>query len=577
MHLPADLKLTTAQISLTGLKSRNEDCLSFFMPVGNLLITKGACALIADGVSTAEAGAEAAEYAVREFINDYFDTPDIWTVKKSAQKVLTAINRTLYGRSHSYSEHRGHICTLSVLVLKSRTAHIFHIGDSRVYLIRRGKLELLTQDHLVPLSASNSCLSRAMGMDTHLDIDYRAVPMEEGDLFLLSTDGIHDFIEGHQLVDTCLHSASLDQACQSLTEQALANGSGDNLSCQLVKVDHLGSESLDDLTQKLTRLPFPPALQPGLKLDGYRVLEQLYASNRSQLYRVEDEHNGQQLVMKTPSPNFDDDPAYIERFIMEEWVGSRIQSPHVVKVVNSNRPKSFLYYLMEQVPGVSLERWMTEHPNPRPSEAIHLVRQIAEGLKAFHQRETLHQDLKPGNIMVGPEQQVKIVDFGSVYVAGIDEIFVPLERDKILGTVHYTDPVLRLGQHSGIKSDLFSLASITYELFTGRLPYGNHLEHCDSPQQLLRLRYVPCYRFNPILPVWFDRTLEKALAPDPEQRYPSLDAFLEDLTYPNPAFVNEREEEQKSSQPVLLWQVLSAVWLISLVFVLLVFWLNSGH
>ena len=87
MHLNSEIRLSTAQQSITGRKARNEDCLGFFMPVGNLLTTKGACGMIADGVSTAEAGAEAAEYCVREFINDYFDTPDIWTVKKSAQKV----------------------------------------------------------------------------------------------------------------------------------------------------------------------------------------------------------------------------------------------------------------------------------------------------------------------------------------------------------------------------------------------------------------------------------------------------------------------------------------------------------
>ena len=78
------------------------------------------------------------QYCVSEFINDYFDTPDIWTAKKSAQKVLTAINRALYSRSHEYlSTTRGYVCTLSVVVIKSRTAHLFHIGDSRIYLLRR--------------------------------------------------------------------------------------------------------------------------------------------------------------------------------------------------------------------------------------------------------------------------------------------------------------------------------------------------------------------------------------------------------------------------------------------------------
>ncbi|GGO76534.1 protein kinase [Marinobacterium nitratireducens] len=574
MHLDGDIHLSTAQVSEAGLKARNEDCLGFFMPVGNLLTTKGACALIADGVSTAEAGAEAAEYSVREFLADYFDSPDIWTVKKSAQKVLTAINRQLYARSHEYlSTSRGHLCTLSVLILKSRTAHLFHIGDSRIYRLRAGSLECLTEDHLTRLNESSSCLSRALGMDTHLEIDYRTLPVETGDLFLLSTDGIHDFI-AHDRLRQLAGQANAEQACRDLVNEALQNGSHDNLSCQLVRVDRLSDETLDDLTDKLTALPFPPELMPGLKIDGYEVIAELYASSRSQLYEVKDLDSGRPLVMKTPSVNYCDDPAYIERFVMEEWVGSRIDSPHVVRVETPNRPKTFLYYLMEKVDGVTLDTWIAEHPDPQPREAIEIVRQIAEGLKAFHSRETLHQDLKPGNILITPEAQVKIVDFGSVHVAGIDEIFVPLERDRILGTVHYSDPLLRLGHCTGIRGDIFSMASICYEIFTGHLPYGDALERCQRPRDLRRLSYIPANRFNPILPVWFDRALEKALSPELESRYDSLESFLNDLTHPNPELLTARDEPIPHRGMLVFWQLMSLVWFVSALVLMLLFWLG---
>ncbi|MBY4676357.1 bifunctional protein-serine/threonine kinase/phosphatase [Marinobacterium arenosum] len=575
MHLASDLRLSAAEQSVRGRKARNEDCLGFYQPDGNLLTTKGACAVIADGVSTAEAGAEAAQYAVQEFINDYFDTPDIWTVKTSAQKVLTAINRLLYARSHEYlSTSRGHVCTLSVLVIKSRTAHLFHIGDSRIYLIRNNNLELLTDDHITQLSESNSCLSRAMGMDTHLEIDYRRVDIEEGDLFLLTTDGVHDYLEPSQLKQLALADDDLQAACQRLTDAAYRAGSGDNLSCQLVRVDQLTDHSLEEVTDRLTELPFPPELEPGLKIDGYLIEQELYASNRSQLYRVRDLADDSVWVMKTPSHNFSDDAAYIERFIMEEWVGSRIDSPHVVKVHSSNRAKTFLYYLMEEVEGVTLEQWIAENPHPKPAQAIELVKQIATGLKAFHQRETLHQDLKPSNIIITPDNRAKIVDFGSVYVAGINEIFVPLTRDRILGTMNYSDPVFRLGQNTGIKGDLFSLAAITYEIFTQHLPYGDGLENCEKPQQLSRLNYIPADRHNPIIPIWFDRALAKALAIDPTKRYDSLDHFMQDLTEPNPDFLTPREAEQKNPNALLFWQLMSLVWFMIALFTLIAFWLK---
>ncbi|WP_432472927.1 protein kinase domain-containing protein [Amphritea sp. HPY] len=572
MHINGEIKLSTGQYSETGRKQRNEDCLSFFMPVGNLLTTKGAVSLIADGVSTAEAGGEAAELCVREFINDYFDTPDIWTVKKSAQRVLTAINRNLYGKSHEFlSAERGYICTLSVLIIKSHTAHLFHIGDSRIYRLRNNQLELLTTDHITPLSESNSCLSRAMGMDTRLEIDYRGVSVEPGDLFLLSTDGVHDYLKPERKIEIINQAPDLHQACIDLTEAAHAAGSPDNLSCQLVRIESLPDESLNELTDKLTELPFPPELNRGMKIDGYEVLRELYASTRSQLYLVRDMSGGEELVMKTPSRNFDDDPAYIERFIMEEWVGSRIKSPYVVEVITPNRPKNFLYYLMEKVEGDTLEAWIEDNMAPTPADAIKVIRQVAHGLEAFHQKETLHQDLKPSNIMISDDMTAKIVDFGSVFVAGVNEIFVPLQRDRILGTVNYSDPVFRLGENTGIQGDIFSLASITYEIFTKHLPYGIALEKCEKPQQLKRLSYVPSDRYNEILPLWFDRALEKGLAIDTEKRYQSLQDFMQDLTHPNPDFLAPREEKITTKSTMIFWQILFLIWFVSTIALVILF------
>ena len=571
-HLSNNVQLSSAHFSIGGRKGQNEDSVGYHLPVDNLQVTKGACGVIADGVSSAEAGAQAAEYCVTEFIKDYFDTPDIWTVKKSAQKVLSALNRTLYSRSNEYLDSRGWICTFSAIVIKSHTAHLFHIGDSRIYRIRGDRMECLTQDHIAPLSKSNSCLSRAMGMDVHLDLDYRALAIEEQDIYLLTTDGVHDSLDPQTMQRLVQQNKDLSSCCKQLIESAYEAGSNDNISCQLIRVDHLLRDNINDVADKLTKLPFPPPLDVGMKLDGFLVEEEIYASSRSQLYKVKDIETGQTWIMKTPSPNYDDDPAFIERFIMEEWVGSRIDSAHVVKVGKSPRTKSFLYYLMQPIDGISLDQWIVQNPYPKPYIAIEIVRQIAEGLRAFHKRETLHQDLKPGNIIIDDTGHVTLVDFGSVFVAGIDEIFMAIERDKVLGTLDYSDPLIRLGQNTGIQGDLYSLASITYEIFTQHLPYGDALEHCRSPAHLSKLHYIPAHRFNAIVPLWFDRALMKGLAVDLEQRYHSLDDFLQDLTQPNPAFLAPIAES-KQSRTLLFWQLMSLTWFVVAMFLIAALWL----
>ena len=146
---------------------------------------------------------------------------------------------------------------------------------------------------------------------------------------------------------------------------------------------------------KLNDLPFPPFLSPSMMIDGYRIISELHASNRSQVYLVEDVNTHTKYVMKTPSLNYDDDVAYKERFVMEPWIGGRLSSDHVVKVIESDRTQTFLYYLCEYVPGITLLQWIQENEQPSIETVLKIVRQIVKGVRALHRKETLHQDIKP--------------------------------------------------------------------------------------------------------------------------------------------------------------------------------------
>ncbi|WP_156491501.1 PP2C family serine/threonine-protein phosphatase, partial [Oleiphilus sp. HI0123] len=286
MHLESGLRTSAGQISVKGLKHQNEDSVGIYVPKEPLLTVKGMVAIVADGVSSAEAGKEASETCVKNFISDFFSTPDSWTVKNSAQKVLTALNRWLYGQGVGYlqAEH-GYISTMSTLVIKSRVAHIFHIGDSRVYRLRGNNFEQLTHDHSARVSKDSTYLTRAMGMDLMLDVDYYSEDVESGDIFFLSTDGIHDFINDKRIKEVIAKAVDCKSdeftgLCESLVDIALENGSDDNLSCQIVRVDALPCPNAEDAYVKLSDLPFPPELSPGMSIDGYHVIKELHASNR---------------------------------------------------------------------------------------------------------------------------------------------------------------------------------------------------------------------------------------------------------------------------------------------------------
>jgi serine/threonine protein phosphatase PrpC len=568
------LQLNYSSICEAGIKPANEDAVAQHIPDDPHLLTyKGACFALADGVSTAEAGQQASSRAVNRFCREYSQTPDSWSVAYSAQQLLATINNELYELSHQFvHEQKGYLTTFTALVLKSQTAHFFHIGDSRLYHWRDGVLVQLSQDHTTVLSGQRQFLGRALGMDAHVELHQGSISIKTGDRFLLCSDGLSDFISPDALQQAVSAAVDVEQSAQQLKQQALAQGSDDNISLILLEITALPEQSLDDLNQHLTALPFPPALSPGMKLDGYKVLQELFASSRSHLYLVEDEDSGAKLVLKCPSLNYDDDALYIDRFIREEWIGLRIESDYVVKVVRQSRPRTFLYYVMEYLPGQSLEQWFERQPKPlKPALAIKLVKQIAEGLKAFHRMGAIHQDLKPGNIIYLDDGRLKIVDFGSVFVAGLAEIYSPLQHDAALGTAAYSDPHYLLGHNSGVQGDIYALATIAYELFSGgHLPYGNAVEECRTAADYDKLRYRSASQFNPVIPTWFDRALQKGVSLDLSQRYQSINQLLTDLQQPNPAFLHEEVKQQHKTNPLLFWQLLSGFWFITL---LLVVWL----
>lgn len=562
----ARLKVTVGQYSDKGVKAENQDSIGFSVPDNlALLETKGVACALADGISSSAAGKQASQACITGFISDYFSTPDSWSVKQSGGKVLTAINTWLHGQSNQYKDaSRGLASTFSAIVLKSTTAHLFHVGDSRIYLYRDGELEQLTTDHRIRIDDNKEYLGRAFGVDYCLDIDYKSITAEEGDRYLLTTDGIHDVLSHKQLRSLMgTLEDDLDVLAEKICQQAFEHDSPDNLSCQIMRVDQLPSQDANEVYAQLTALPFPPELYEGVILDGYRVTRELHASSTSQLYLAVDTETNEKVVLKTPSVNFEDDPAYLERFQLEEWIGRRVVSPHVVQTVEQKRPRRFLYYVLEYVNGKTLEQMLDDSGTLDLKTVRELVPQIAAGLRAFHRLDMLHQDLKPGNIMITHDGVLKIIDFGSTKIAGIADISTPIERRELLGTKHYTAPEYLLGKSGTPQSDQFALGCIVYQMLTGNLPYGEKLASVTDQRGINRLSYRPISELVSDIPHWVDKAIRKAVQISPESRYEAMSEFESDLVKPNPDYLREEQVPLLQRNPVGFWRSLSILLIIS--------------
>jgi protein phosphatase len=566
--------------SAAGAKPRNEDAFAAFLPSGHLRDQKGAVAVIADGVSCSENAQQASQTSVTTFIQDYLSTPETWDVRTSASRVLGALNSWLHAQGHaSASRQDGFVTTFSGFVLKSTTAHLMHCGDSRIWRLRGGQLTQLSTDHCLRQQDGGGMLTRALGLDYDLKIDYQQRSLRVDDTLMLTTDGVHEVLRQTHLRELLAPLAdeaqsfsgegrhgALERLAKQIVDTALEAGGSDNASCLIVRVLQLPVDDIEETHRRLTARVIPPVLEVGQKLDDYTVLQVLHSGSRSHLYLVSHPRFRQKFVLKAPSLNFSEDPQYLEGFAREQWVGRRIDHPGIMKIHEPLTDSRFLYHCCEYIEGQTLRQWMQAHPQPPIEQVREFTKQIAAALRAMQRLGMLHRDLKPDNVMLTPQGVLKLIDFGTVQVKGLGDVHHRLREEVPVGTADYLAPEYLMGEHGEHRSDIFSLGVMTYEMLAGALPYKSLPTNIDSIRSYERWRYQSVTAFRADLPLWIDVCLRKACAPRPSQRYESLSEFLRDLDVPNTALVAEHVDRPVLERnPLRFWQGVSLVLLLLLV------------
>lgn len=562
-----------------GVKERNEDAFAAALPASQLRYSKGAIASIADGVSCSDNARLASQTSVATFIQDYLSTPESWDVKTSASRVLAALNSWLYYQGQTaLTRQNGFVTTFTSVILRSTTAHVLHCGDSRVYRYRDKMLLQLTTDHCLAQGGGELTLTRALGMDTELKVDYQQRSLRVGDLLLFTTDGVHGSLKHAELTEMLNAlaeqpvtgseggNAQLEQTARQLIDKALHAGSNDNLSCLLVRVLELPVEDINEAHSKLTQLAIPPVLATGNKLDGYTITKVLHSGSRSHLYLATHPRYRQKFVLKAPSPNFAEDPQYLEGFMREQWVGRRIDHTGIMKIHEPVPDSKFLYHICEYIEGSTLRQWMYDNPQPDLQKVRDLAKQIAASLRVLQRLGMLHRDLKPDNVMLTLSGEVKLIDFGTVQVSGLQDIQSPLREDTPVGTADYMAPEYLLGERGEFRSDIFSFGVILYEMLTGALPYKAPPTDTSRIKDYARWQYRSAADVRKDLPQWLDLALRKACAPRPSQRYAVMSEFLHDLEVPNQQLLAaEQHKPLIEKHPVRFWQVVSALLLLLLI------------
>ena len=527
--------------SQAGRKPHNED-FAALVPGQGRDRDRGAIAAVADGVSTGGLGREAAQTTVSTLVGDYFATPDTWDTTVALDRILSAHNGWLAAMNRRRQPAVG-LTTLTAMVLRGQSYTLAHVGDTRAYLLRGGRLQLLTTDHVMQQRDMAHQLTRALGLDDHVVVDYSQGELHSGDLFALLSDGVHGSLPERELRQLLRQEGVAAQALSdALVQAALRRGSSDNLTALVVRVQGALEATLLDEARRAQSLPVLPLLKVGDVVDGLTVTALVADSGIHRIYQVREagrDATTQRLyALKTLLPSRAHDPEERATLAHEAWVARRMQSgqaaTHLARLNDWPPPgaegdASAFYLLYDWHAGTTLGQRLRHRQPLSVPQAVAVTVQAARVLGWLHRQGVVHRDIKPDNLHLGDDGVLRVLDLG-VALSGREP---EATRQLHAGTPSYMNPEQWPGyEKSGdtegclpdAGSDLFALGVTLYQLLShGRLPYGEVV-----PYQLGRYHRDPVApsRHNPGVPIWLDQIALKAVARQRAQRFETAEELL---------------------------------------------------
>jgi serine/threonine protein phosphatase PrpC len=514
------VKASAGFASETGPRERNEDFGGVVFGSELPQPRRDVVAAIADGIGGAKGGRIAAETAVRGFLDGFCDLPETMEVRRASARVLNSLNRWIYSEGHRNAESAGMGCTFTALVLRGRIAHLVHVGDTRAYRLRGERLACLTTDHVreAPGGGRSNILTRALGVETEVRLDYAAHPVALHDRYLLCTDGVHGYLTPETIADILRERSGSEDSARALVKAALDTGSTDNCTALVLDVVDLPTAGSADIGAEIMELPLIPVPIDGETVDGF-VLKVLMSDGRyTRLFGALDEVEGGEVALKFPKPQVAADATYRAAFARESWVGARVHSPYVGRtIVLPPGRQTCLYTVMPLYQGELLETRLARRPGIGLEEGRNIAIKLARGAAALHRAGIIHRDIKPDNVILEREGSLKLIDLGVVRVPGLEDF----PADDIPGTPAYMAPEMFGGEPGNEATDIYALGVTMFRAFTGECPYGN----LDATSKPRRDRPKPLGELRPDLPAWLQAVLARAIAADPTNRFRDMMEF----------------------------------------------------
>jgi hypothetical protein len=465
-----------------------------------------------DETSSKEAAPnEAAHVAVHLLVEGYFGAAATLGAGRAAALALTGANSWMFSQSR-IDGSRNMRAAIAALIFAGRRVGIVNVGDCRVYRVRDGQLTPMTTDHTRPLADGTTTLTRSLGGDAELHIDYSEDEPQRSDRYIILSKGAYAGVG--QFADKLVLPASPEAVAQSVAAVQNANDSGREATCLVIEIAQIPEANFDELSATFEKLPLRGAPRDGENWDGFIFKRTLYRSRYTTLKLARDTVNDRDVVLKIPLPAMLHDQVFRSGFLREAWVGATVHSPRIASYIDvPAERRSSLYLVLPYYRGETLEARLARPPPISYLDGIGLALKLCAAVEDLAAYQIVHRDLKPDNVLLLSAGEIKLIDLGMAYLPGVDEP----DDDRLGGTTRYMAPELFRKVPADQCSEVFSLGVTIYRLFSGgAFPFGQR-------------EAVPLQRLRPDLPAWIGECLKKAIETDRSKRFQSAGEFAKAL------------------------------------------------
>ena len=493
-------------------------------------VDHGALIACSAGVADRPGAEQAAVNAAGALGDVYYAAAEAAPPRQALGEAFSAAN--LVVRS---SGEAGCAATLGALVLQGRRWLAGYAGDVRVWQCRDQRIRQLSRDHVVPRALRRSEVVRACGLADTLEAEYTEGHLEEGDIFLLTSSGVHEALAGSDIFGVLQSDRTAQQMADMLVQRAAAAQAQGYLGVCVARIEKLPAEGAPNSSAASLPILDPP--RPGTVVDGFVIGKLMIKGPRYRLYRAEDRETGETVALRFPLA---DAITSAQAFLREDWAGRHIESPFILKpiAVRPGRRRS-LYSAMEHRVTENLAKRIRRKQGLPLSETLRLAGQLLAAVETLHEHGLLGRDIRANNLLHDKiNRQLWVPGLGTPRAEAARE-HADKARSSILS---FWAPELFQDKAISEASDIYAVGVTIYRMLTAKYPYGRIRSPDDWKQ---RREYTPLNRYQEHLPVELDEVIARACAIDPARRYASVAEFTTALD----AVAGKTQNEPAPSAP----------------------------